>query len=117
MPSRDATLTLHPALGGVDISTDPGILDPNFTVIADNVEYLEGGQRKKRLGLTVYATSTGNSISGSQYMVSSSSNVRALEDFWRYGASLTPTQNLVAVTGASIFTSTGDGKWTAATAT
>ena len=111
MPSRLTQFTVHPALGGLDISSDPSVLDPNFLVIADNIEYREGGQRKKRGGTLVYSTGSTESGTGT-YMVSSSSNVRALADFWRYGTSLTPTQNLLAVTGASVFRSTGDGLWT-----
>lgn len=115
MASKLTQFTVHPALGGLDISSDPSVLDPNFLTIADNVEYREGGQRKKRGGTFVYSTSSTASGSGT-YMVSSSSNVRAVADFWRYGASLTPTQNLLAVTGASVFRSTGNGTWAAITA-
>jgi hypothetical protein len=50
-------------------------------------------------------------------MISSATNVRAIKDFWRYGASLTPEQQHVAVSGASIFRSTGAGAWTAVSAT
>jgi hypothetical protein len=114
--ASDATqFTVHPALGGLDISSDPTILDPNFLTIADNLEYLEGGQRKKRLGSLQYSASSSTAGSFGNVMVSSSSNVRAIKDFWRYGASLTPVQQFVAVTGASIFRSTGNGSWTAVT--
>jgi hypothetical protein len=113
MPTQYQMMHQHPALGGLDISSDPTVLDPGFLTIADNIEYLEGGQRKKRLGTTIYSTSTGNT--NTAFLVSSSTPVRAVEDFWRYGASLTPSQNLVSVAGASIFSSTGDGRWTAIT--
>lgn len=111
MASKLTQFTVHPALGGLDISSDPSVLDPNFLVIADNLEYREGGQRKKRGGSLVYSTGSTTSGTGT-FMVSSGSNVRAVADFWRYGASLTPTQNLVAVTGSSVFRSTGAGAWT-----
>src|SRR5262245_55794360 len=115
MTTQYQMMHVHPALGGLDISSDPTVLDPGFLTIADNIEYLEGGQRKKRLGTTIYSTSTGNTNPAP--LVSSTTPVRAVEDFWRYGASLTPSQNLLAVAGASIFGSTGDGKWTSLTAT
>lgn len=118
MPSRSLQFSLHPALGGLDISSDPSVLDPNFLTAANNVEYLEGGQRKKRGGTAVYstgATSTGTS----KFLpaVSTPAPVRALADMWRYGTTLTPTQELISVAGKSIFYSTGDGRWTAASAT
>lgn len=111
MPSKLTHFTVHPALGGLDISSDPSVLDPNFLTVADNIEYREGGQRKKRGGTLVYSTDAG--VSGTNtYMVSSSARVRAVADFWRYGNSLTPSQNLVAVSGQSVFGSIGDGTWT-----
>ena len=110
MPSRHTHFTVHPALGGLDVSSDPAVLDPNFLTVADNIEYREGGQRKKRGGTLVYSTASGPAGTNT-YMVSSSARVRALADFWRYGTSLTPQQALVSVTGSSIFTSPGDGTW------
>jgi len=110
MSTKNTQMTVHPALGGLDISSDPTVLDPNFLTVADNIEYKEGGQRKKRPGFRVYSTNSTDSASWKP-MVSSSASVRAIEDFWRYGASLTPTQHYVAVTGASIFASTGGGLW------
>lgn len=115
MPTRNSQYTVHPALGGLDVSSDASVLDPNFLVVADNIEYREGGQRKKRPGFATYSTNSTDQ-SAAMPMVSSSASVRAIEDFWRYGGSLTPTQNYVAVTGASIFASTGGGQWTALTA-
>lgn len=115
MSTRNVQQTVHPALGGLDISSDATVLDPNFLTIADNVEYREGGQRKKRPGFATYSTNS-TAPAANVPMVSTASHVRAIEDMWRYGASLTPNQKYVAVTGASIFGSTGDGKWTALTA-
>ena len=115
--AKATQFTVHPALGGLDISSDATILDPNYLVIADNIEYLEGGQRKKRRGTLQYSASSSMAGTFANVMVTSSSNVRAIKDYWRYGASLTPVQEYVAVTGASIFRSTGDGSWTAVSAT
>ena len=119
MPNSPENLqfTVHPALGGLDVSSDPTILDPNFCTIAQNIEYLEGGQKRKRFGTLQYSASSSTAGTFTNVMVTSSSNVRAIKDFWRYGTSLTPVQQHVAVTGASIFRSTGAGAWTAVTAT
>ena len=110
MTTKNTQFTQHPALGGLDVSSDPTVLDPNFLTNADNIEYREGGQRKKRPGFRVYSTNS-TSTGANVPMVSSTSAVRAIMDQWHYGASLTPTQTYVAVTGASIFASTGDGLW------
>mgnify|MGYP003575810495 FL=1 len=50
MASRYTAFTVHPALGGLDVSIDPSVLDPNFLTAATNIQYLEGAQRKKRVG-------------------------------------------------------------------
>src|SRR3972149_6998557 len=115
MPTRNSVMTIHPALGGLDIASDATVLDPNFLTVADNIEYLEGGQRKKRSGVIQYSPTTSYSGTYANVMVSSGANVRALADMWSYGASLTGTQRLLSVTSASIFRSTGDGSWTAVT--
>lgn len=115
MSTRDTAFTVHPALGGLDISSDPTVLDPGFLVNADNIEYREGGQRKKRPGFRVYSTAVTSTevASTGSVMVSTSAPVRAIKDVWRYGASLTPTQAYVAVASASIFVSTdANGTWT-----
>lgn len=56
MATRNTEATYHPSLGGLDISSDPTVLDPNFLTVADNVEYREGGQRKRRPGFRVYSS-------------------------------------------------------------
>ena len=121
MSTHETQFTVHPALGGLDIASDPTVLDPNFLTIADNIEYREGGQRKKRPGFRVYSTAmvtNSASTAAGSIMVSTGATVRAVTDYWRYGASLTPTQEYVSVTGASIFKSTGpSGTWAAITAT
>src|SRR3990167_7175874 len=114
MTTRNTHLTVHPALGGLDVASDATVLDPNFLTVANNVEYREGGQRKRRPGFRVY--STNSSTNTGIAMVSTSASVRAIQDYWKYGNSLSPTQHYVAVTGASIFASTGMGSWTALTA-
>lgn len=112
MSSKYLQFSLHPALGGLDISSDPSVLDPNFLTQAYNLEYLEGGQRRKRGGTTVYSTGATSTGTGAFLpAVSTPQPVRALADFWTYGASLTPTQQIVSVAGNSIFGSTGDGLW------
>lgn len=107
MTTRNRVLTIHPALGGLDTSSDPTTLDPNALTIAENIEYLEGAQRKKRLGTAAF-----NAVA----MISTATTVRGVADFWRYGNTLTGTQNVLAVAGASLFRSTGDGVFTALTA-
>ena len=62
----------------------------------------------------MYSSSTGNAV---YTLISTASPVRAVADFWRYGASLTPVQNILAVSGASILRSTGSGVWSTVTAT
>ena len=114
MTTRNTHLTVHPALGGLDVASDATVLDPNFLTVANNVEYREGGQRKRRPGFRVY--STNSSTNTGIAMVSTAASVRAIQDYWKYGNSLSPTQHYVAVTGASIFASTGMGSWTALTA-
>lgn len=112
MASKNTHYTIHPALGGLDISSDPTVLDPNFLTIADNIEYREGAQRKKRQGTALYSTGLPQ-----LYLASSSSAVRAISDFFRYGTSLTATRRIVAVAGASIYQSPGDGTFVPLTAT
>ena len=119
MSSKENQFTLHPALGGLDISSDASVLDPNFLTAASNVEYLEGGQRKKRGGTAVYST---HRISSTDFTSTGTNTflpgpVRAIKDFWRYGAALVPTQDLVSVASKTIFHSTGGGSWTPVNAT
>lgn len=115
MTTRNGILSVYPALGGLDIS-NPTIIDPGSLVTADNIEYLSMGQRKKRLGMLQYSPTTSVQGTSTNVMVTSSSNVRGLKDTWDYTGSV-PVQRLIAVTGASIFRSTGDGKWTAVSGT
>lgn len=114
MSSREVQFTLHPALGGLDISSDASVLDPNFLTASQNCEYLEGGQRKKRGGTAVYST---HRISSSDFTSTGTNTflpgpLRAMQDFWRYGAALVPTQDVVTVASQTIYHSTGGGSWT-----
>jgi hypothetical protein len=118
MTTRNAVLVVHQPddLGGLDTSQDPTVLPAGYLTVADNIEYLEARQRKKRLGTLIYNTSS-SAGGGTGVLVSTAANVRALGDFWRYdGSSLTPTQHIINVTSASVFRSTGDGNFTALTA-
>jgi len=119
MSSKTLQFSMHPAIGGLDISSDASVLDPNFLTAANNVEYLEGGQRRKRGGTAVYSTalSTGTSTGTNTFLPANSNPqpLRALKDFWTYGTTITPTQSILAVAGNSIFGSTGGGSWTAIT--
>ncbi len=118
MPAKNTVMLVHSPsdMGGLDTSQDPTILPPGFLTVADNIEYLEARQKKKRLGTLTYNTSS-SSGGGTGVLVSSAANVRAIADFWRYdGTTLTPTQHIVNVASASVFRSTGDGNYITLTA-
>ena len=110
MASRYTAFTVHPALGGLDVSIDPSVLDPNFLTAATNIEYLEGGQRKKRVGFIQYAPTTSYAGTRTNQMTTSG-NVRGLSDIWFYGTSLQSSSRLVAVCDRDIFSSTNAGVW------
>src|SRR5688572_478154 len=98
MASRNVVTTVRPAIGGLDLTADPTILDPNYLVTADNIYYKEGGQRKRRPGFIAYQPSSSSAGSSTNAMVSSSSNVRAIADTWDYSTgTMTGVQRLVAV--------------------
>lgn len=121
MASKNLIYTVRPALGGLDITSDASILDPNYLVTADNITYLEGGQRKRRPGLLQYSPSSSSAGSSTGAFISTGAggnNIRALSDSWTYStAALAATQRLIAVVGRSIYRSTGDGNWTPVSAT
>lgn len=100
MASRTQHFIVHPALGGLDTTKAPTLLEPDQLVVAENIEYLTEGSRSKRLGTTRYNASAIGTVT-----------VTALADFWRYGASLTPTQKFVAHAGTAIYKDDGDGVW------
>lgn len=117
--TRNLVTIVHPALGGLDVSTDPSVLDPNFLTAADNIEFLEAGQRRKRLGTIQYSPSSsfaGTFSSTGGVMISSATNVRALTDAWVYTSLNVLRQRYVAVAGASVFKSNGQGIWEVITA-
>src|SRR5262245_58243887 len=117
MASRNAPLIFHPALGGLDITTDATVLAPNFLTEATNVEFLEDGRRAKRLGSIQYAptSSYAGTVTNKMISTTATGQVNAFNDVWTYGASLTPVQRLVAQVGNSIYRSTGNGLWSAVT--
>ena len=101
MASRNAQYVVHPAMGGLDTTKAPTLLAADQLSDALNIEYFTSGARKKRLGSTRY---NATAITGTGV-------VTALKDFWRYGASLTPTQKFVGHSGTRIVKDDGDGVW------
>jgi len=69
--------------------------------VADNIEYVTSGARKKRLGTARYNST----------VISGTPTVTSMLDFWRYGTSLTPTQKFVISAGTDIYKDDGDGVW------
>ena len=111
MTTRNTTLTVRPALGGLDITSDATILDPNYLVTADNVTYLEGGQRKRRPGFLQYSTSSSMAGTFTNALISTATRVRAISDTWDYSTGIPPVQRLTAAAGFSVWRSTGNGLW------
>ncbi len=101
MSSRNLHYIVHPALGGLDTTKAPALLDANQLVTADNIEYFTSGSRRKRPGTSRYNAST----------IAASTTVTSLGDFWRYGTSSTPTQKFVATAATQIYKDDGDGVW------
>lgn len=117
MPSGNLVMTVRGPrnLSGLDTSSDPTTLDPGALIVAKNIEYLEGAQRKKRLG-EVRFNSTSTAVGSTGPLVGSTGQlVRAVADFWRYGSAATPTQSILAIAGTSVFASTGNGIFTSLT--
>jgi hypothetical protein len=99
MTTRNFSFIVHPALGGLDVTKAPTLLEHNQLTVAENIEYYTSGSRKKRLGTAKYnGAAVGSAFTD-------------LEDFWRYGVSLIPTQKFMAHTGTSIVKDDGDGVW------
>ena len=101
MASKTQRFVVLPANGGRDETTAPILLQPDQLVVANNIEYLIEGSRRKRLGCSRYNATA----------MSGGPQVTALADFWRYGTSLTPTQKFVAHAGTIIRKDDGDGIW------
>ena len=92
---------VHPAKGGLDMSTAPALVEPGNFVIAENIEYDISGSKKKRLGTSQYnADVTG-----------ASDVIGAIADFWRHGSTVTATQKFVAIVENTIYKDDGDGVW------
>ena len=99
MTTRNLPFIVHPAAGGLDATTAATLMSPDQLVIADNVEYDVNGSRRKRLGTARYNASA------------ASGTFTGLADFWRHGASLTPTQKFVGHVATTIVKDDGDGVW------
>jgi hypothetical protein len=97
MPTSQIPLVAMPSRSGLDSAAPPTYLSKDGLSIADNIYYSFTGERRKRLGTALaHATST-------MHLSSTSANVKSMEDFWRHGASLTPTQRFVYTASTGIF--------------
>lgn len=104
MSTRNQALIVHPWTGGLDTTKAPTLLTPDQLVTATNIEYDTSGARRKRLGTTRYnATQVTAAGSGTAFT--------AVADFWRFGTSLTATQDVVAHSGTTIYKDDADGVW------
>lgn len=107
MASDSRALIVFPFTGGMDSTTSPVLVPPGKPVLVENGEYVVGQTPqpvvsiKKRLGTNKYNASA----------VTGTPTFTALADFWRHGASLSPTQKFVACVGDAIFKDDGDGVW------
>lgn len=100
MPSADLRDIFLPALGGVDTATDSLLLKPTDLSVATNMEYEQHGGRFKRGGTIKYNT-VAITLSGTAATVS------AMADFWRFGSTLSPTQQFVITAATQSATSSG----------
>lgn len=107
MPSESRALIIYPFIGGMDSTTNPSLVPPGKPVLVENGEYVVGQTPqpvvsiKKRLGTTKYNASA----------VTGTPAFTALSDFWRHGATLSPTQKFVGCVGDLIVKDDGDGVW------
>jgi hypothetical protein len=103
MSTKAQAFVVHPAQGGLDVTTAATLLPPDWLQTANNVEYFNPGSRKKRLGTTRYNST----------VLNSGAVVTGLADFWRYGTSPSPTQRILATVGDAIYEdTTGSGTFT-----
>ena len=112
MASRNLIYTARPAIGGLDITSDPTVLDPHYLVTADNITYLEGGQRKRRPGLLQYSASSSQAGTAANVIISTATAIRSIIDTWDYSTTFVPVQRLAVAANRSVWRSTGDGLWT-----
>ena len=97
MASTEVRAIYLPVLGGLDTATDSLLLQPTDLSTFTNGEYEQHGGRFKRGGTLRYNAAT-ITLSGTTATVS------AMADFWRFGSTLTATQQFVitaATQGAS----------------
>src|SRR3990167_4829293 len=97
MASTEVRAIYLPVLGGLDTATDSLLLQPTDLSTFTNGEYEQYGGRLKRGG-RIRDKAAEMTLSGTTATVS------AMADFWRFGSTLTATQQFVitaATQGAS----------------
>ena len=100
---------VHPFTAGLDTQAAATFVAPGGLTIAENIEYVlhfAPGQTprvslRKRLGTARYNAAT----TGATDVFTS------VADYWRHGASLSPTQKFVACVADKIVKDDGDGIW------
>jgi hypothetical protein len=103
MPTKAQPFVVHPAQGGLDVTTAATLLPPDWLQTANNVEYFNPGSRKKRPGTTRQNATA---------IDSSTSTITGLHDFWRNGI-VSPGQRFVASAGNRLYEDVGGtGTWT-----
>lgn len=97
MTTKAHAFIVHPAMGGLDTLTAPTLLKPDELQVAENVEYLNPGSKKKRLGTQRHSGQLVDE-NNSEPLV-----IRALADFW-HNPDLNPNfpQYLLGLGGSSI---------------
>src|SRR3990167_10766817 len=112
MASNELRQVYLPAIGGLDTATDSLLLKPTDLSTFTNGEYEQHGGRFKRGGTLRYNAAT-ITLSGTPATVS------AMADFWRFGSTLTATQQFVitaatqgASTSGAIYTGNAAGNRT-----
>lgn len=102
MASKTDAILSMPARSGLKSAAPATFLEPDELSVCENISFGLNAERKKRLGTTRYNAAT----------IGAGANVVALQDFWRFGTSLTPTQKFVAAANGQLWQSPGDGTWT-----
>src|SRR5712692_6602820 len=103
MASSAIPFVAFPSQSGLNSSSPQTYLLPDELTIADNVTYGLSGERRKRLGTARYNAAV---------IGAATNNIVALAEHWRFGASLTATQRIVACSGAQIWSDSGTGVFT-----
>src|SRR3990167_1603428 len=105
--SDSQALIVFPLTGGMDSTSSPSVVPPGFFTVVENGEYVVGRAPepqfsvKKRLGTNKY-----NSVG-----ITGTPAITSMAEFWRHGASLSPTQKFVACAGDMILKDDLDGTW------